>query len=182
MPRRALKVSECEIARAFKVVSHSGASSIEPIAFIAPRKADSFHADIYPLAPSDEPSLTAGEFFAGSGEIVKKLVDLGSGVITPSPYTPSPANFSVGLPSKTPDNSQFQKTLPPSVVPSNSTLSTSPTSSIAGPKAVAPLGAATLSTAFKSQVRAQEYTAQEVDARDEDEPAQVRSLFIPALP
>lgn len=34
LPRRALNVSECEIARAFKVA----ASSIEAIAFIVPRK------------------------------------------------------------------------------------------------------------------------------------------------
>lgn len=34
LPRRALDVSECEIARAYKV---SG-TSIEPIAFIVPRK------------------------------------------------------------------------------------------------------------------------------------------------
>jgi coronin-1B/1C/6 len=34
LPRRALNVSECEIARAYKV---SG-TSVEPIAFIVPRK------------------------------------------------------------------------------------------------------------------------------------------------
>ncbi|RXW18022.1 hypothetical protein EST38_g7826 [Candolleomyces aberdarensis] len=61
LPRRALSVSECEIARAYKV--HS--SSIEPIAFIVPRKADSFQSDIYPPAPSSEPSLSAAEFFNG---------------------------------------------------------------------------------------------------------------------
>ena len=34
LPRRALSVSDCEIARAYKVYG----SSIEPIAFIVPRK------------------------------------------------------------------------------------------------------------------------------------------------
>ena len=34
LPRRALNVSECEIARAYKVCG----TSIEPIAFIVPRK------------------------------------------------------------------------------------------------------------------------------------------------
>jgi hypothetical protein len=34
LPRRALSVSDCEIARAYKVAG----SSIEPIAFIVPRK------------------------------------------------------------------------------------------------------------------------------------------------
>ncbi|KAF8448716.1 microtubule binding protein [Boletus edulis BED1] len=61
LPRRVLEVSECEIARAFKVTS----GGVEPIAFIVPRRADSFQSDIYPPAPSSEPSLTAAEFFAG---------------------------------------------------------------------------------------------------------------------
>jgi coronin-1B/1C/6 len=34
LPRRALSVSDCEIARAYKIYG----SSIEPIAFIVPRK------------------------------------------------------------------------------------------------------------------------------------------------
>ena len=34
LPRRALEVGECEIARAYKVT----ASAVEPIAFIVPRK------------------------------------------------------------------------------------------------------------------------------------------------
>jgi coronin-1B/1C/6 len=34
LPRRALEVAECEIARGYKVT----ASSVEPIAFIVPRK------------------------------------------------------------------------------------------------------------------------------------------------
>ncbi|KAK0452822.1 uncharacterized protein EV420DRAFT_1558479 [Desarmillaria tabescens] len=75
LPRRALNISECEIARAYKV--HG--SSIEPIAFIVPRKADSFQSDIYPPAPAKEPSLTAGEYFSGRGEVKRKLVSLDSG-------------------------------------------------------------------------------------------------------
>jgi hypothetical protein len=39
LPRRALSVSECEIARAYKVC----ASSIEPLAFIVPRKVSSIY-------------------------------------------------------------------------------------------------------------------------------------------
>lgn len=34
LPRRSLEVAECEIARAYKVM----ASTIEPVAFIVPRK------------------------------------------------------------------------------------------------------------------------------------------------
>ena len=39
LPRRALEVSECEIARAFKVTSNG----VEPIAFIVPRKVRIIH-------------------------------------------------------------------------------------------------------------------------------------------
>ncbi|KNZ74954.1 Coronin-like protein crn1 [Termitomyces sp. J132] len=74
LPRRSLNVGECEIARAYKVQS----SSIEPIAFIVPRKADSFQSDIFPPAPSSEPSLSASEFFAGK-TAPRNVVDLSSG-------------------------------------------------------------------------------------------------------
>jgi len=80
LPRRALSVSDCEIARAYKVA----ASSIEAIAFIVPRKADSFQSDIYPLAPSAEPALTAGEFFSGKNAPAK-YVSLENGAITSGP-------------------------------------------------------------------------------------------------
>jgi len=95
LPRRALNVSECEIARAYKLT----ASSIEPIAFIVPRKSDSFQSDIYPPAPSSEPALTAGEFFNGKA-VPPNLVSLDTGAIsagappsavpTPTPSTPAP--------------------------------------------------------------------------------------------
>ncbi|KAK7456446.1 Coronin-like protein crn1 [Stygiomarasmius scandens] len=74
LPRRALNVSECEIARAYKV---SG-STVEPIAFIVPRKADGFQSDIFPPAPSIEPSMNAAEFFSGK-TAPRKLADLASG-------------------------------------------------------------------------------------------------------
>ncbi|KAI8985629.1 microtubule binding protein [Trametes punicea] len=77
LPRRGLSVSECEIARAYKVA----ASSIEAIAFIVPRKSDSFQSDIYPPAPSAEPALTAAEFFSGK-TAPPKLVSLEDGSIT----------------------------------------------------------------------------------------------------
>jgi len=74
LPRRAVSVADCEIARAYKVYG----SSIEPIAFIVPRKADSFQSDIFPPAPSIEPSLSAAEFFNGKVAAVK-LVNLADG-------------------------------------------------------------------------------------------------------
>jgi len=80
LPRRALNIPECEIARAFKVAG----STIEPIAFIVPRKADSFQSDIFPPAPSLEPSLTAAEFFAGKSAPAK-LIELNTGAIKSSP-------------------------------------------------------------------------------------------------
>ncbi|EDR07518.1 actin-binding protein, coronin, contains WD40 repeats [Laccaria bicolor S238N-H82] len=93
LPRRALNVAECEIARAYKV--HG--SSIEPIAFIVPRKADSFQSDIYPPAPSIEPSLSATEFFNGKTAPLK-LVSLadGSSVVGSSAAAPpsTSASFS----------------------------------------------------------------------------------------
>ncbi|KAI0364577.1 microtubule binding protein [Pilatotrama ljubarskyi] len=77
LPRRGLSVSDCEIARAYKVA----ASSIEAIAFIVPRKSDSFQSDIYPPAPSAEPALSASEFFAGK-TAPPKLVSLEDGSIS----------------------------------------------------------------------------------------------------
>ena len=145
LPRRALNVSECEIARAYKVVSSALFSWIEPIAFVVPRKADSFQADIFPPAPSTEPSLTAGEFFSGREEITRKVVDLNSGLTSsatasPAIITPSP-------------NAPSQSTLAPQ----------SPAGSLgsSGYAKAAPLGAATLSTSFKTAASTQEYTAKE---------------------
>ncbi|KAF4569437.1 Coronin-like protein crn1 [Pleurotus pulmonarius] len=79
LPRRALNVSECEIARAYKIFGNT----IESIAFKVPRRADSFQSDIFPPAPSYEPSLSASEFFSGK-EIKRKLVSLDSGETTTS--------------------------------------------------------------------------------------------------
>ncbi|KAI8340432.1 hypothetical protein BC941DRAFT_500067 [Chlamydoabsidia padenii] len=61
MPKRAVNVSECEVARAYKV----GTTLIEPISFTVPRKSDAFQSDIFPPAISDEPALTADEWFQG---------------------------------------------------------------------------------------------------------------------
>ncbi|KZP01401.1 DUF1900-domain-containing protein [Calocera viscosa TUFC12733] len=98
LPRRGLNVAENEIARAYKVV----ASGVEPVAFICPRKADAFQADIFPPAPSAEPSLSAGEFFTSTKPITRKVVDLATGSVSvsstpvksaslPTPTTSAPA-------------------------------------------------------------------------------------------
>ncbi|KAM5541296.1 hypothetical protein V8D89_004850 [Ganoderma adspersum] len=77
LPRRGLSVSDCEIARGLKVA----ANSIEAIAFIVPRKSDSFQSDIFPPAPSAEPALSAAEFFSGK-TAAPKLVSLEDGSIS----------------------------------------------------------------------------------------------------
>jgi coronin-1B/1C/6 len=77
IPRRALSTPECEIARAYKLTS----GAVEPIAFIVPRKSDSFQSDIFPPAPSIEPCLTSGEFFSGK-PISLKLVSLETGAVS----------------------------------------------------------------------------------------------------
>jgi len=90
LPRRALNVADCEIARAYKIAGNS----IEPIAFIVPRKAEGFQSDIFPPAPSYEPSVSAQEFFGGKNPS-RKLVDLSTGVSfaasSGATTTPTPA-------------------------------------------------------------------------------------------
>ncbi|KAH9004849.1 microtubule binding protein, partial [Lactarius deliciosus] len=90
VPRRAVSTSDCEIARAYKLTI----SAVEPIAFIVPRKSDSFQSDIFPPAPSIEPSLSAGEFFSGK-PISLKLVSLETGAVSsqrPTAASPVPAS------------------------------------------------------------------------------------------
>ncbi|KAJ7581865.1 microtubule binding protein [Mycena floridula] len=88
LPRRALSVSDCEIARAYKVC----ASSVEAIAFIVPRKADSFQSDIFPPAPALEPSLTAAQFFAGN-KYQRKIVNLENGAVRLDDGTEAPISM-----------------------------------------------------------------------------------------
>ncbi|OSX56018.1 hypothetical protein POSPLADRAFT_1161464, partial [Postia placenta MAD-698-R-SB12] len=124
LPRRALNVSECEIARAYKVAG----SSIEAIAFIVPRKSDSFQSDIYPPAPSAEPALSAGEFFGGKAA-PPNLVSLDTGAITagappsavPTPSVSSPTLAKAAAPriSIDPTPSPAAKRPEPSPMPSS---------------------------------------------------------------
>ncbi|KAG8930273.1 Coronin-like protein crn1 [Tulasnella sp. 419] len=103
LPRRALNVSDCEIARAYKVYG----SSIEPISFVVPRKADTFQADIFPPAPSSVPALTAAEFFNGK-TAPRNYVDLDTGASSsgpappPSPLPTKSATAPAALPQSTP--------------------------------------------------------------------------------
>jgi hypothetical protein len=58
-------------------------------------QSESFQADIFPPAPSAEPSLSAGEYFSGK-PVQLKLVSLDSGAVTTSTAAPS-----VGAPTST---------------------------------------------------------------------------------
>ncbi|KAH7098540.1 microtubule binding protein [Auriculariales sp. MPI-PUGE-AT-0066] len=97
LPRRALSVSDCEIARAYKV---SG-SVVEPIAFVVPRKADSFQADIFPPALAAEPSLSAAEFYNGK-QAAPNMVSLETGAVAPSSMSFAPTPKSSLAPQSTP--------------------------------------------------------------------------------
>lgn len=54
---------------------------LAPLHAYHPPQADSFQSDIFPPAPSSEPSLTAGEFFSGKTPALK-LVSLDTGVVS----------------------------------------------------------------------------------------------------
>jgi len=69
LPKRAVNVSQVEVARAFKL--HT--SLVEPISFQVPRKSDVFQDDIYPPTASGEAALTADQFWSGKTENPKKV-------------------------------------------------------------------------------------------------------------
>ncbi|ORY30791.1 hypothetical protein BCR39DRAFT_528339 [Naematelia encephala] len=90
LPRRALDVSQNEIARGFKLAG----AAIHPLSFIVPRKSESFQSDIFPPANSIEPALTSSEWFGGK-TARPKLIDLETHAVStsdaPIPATPTPA-------------------------------------------------------------------------------------------
>ncbi|KAI9507163.1 microtubule binding protein [Russula earlei] len=136
IPRRAVNPSECEIARAYKLTTNA----IEPIAFIVPRKSDSFQSDIFPPAPSIEPSLTSGEFFSGK-EVSLKFVSLETGAVS----TSAPSSATVPTRSATAPEPQPAQapSLSPVVAPPITKVASEPplpisTSASAPPSAYAP--------------------------------------------
>ncbi|KAF9178696.1 Coronin-like protein crn1 [Haplosporangium sp. Z 767] len=74
MPKRALNVNDCEIARAYKVSN----GIVEPISFTVPRKSDSFQADLFPDCIGEEAALTADAWFGGE-TANPKLISLEKG-------------------------------------------------------------------------------------------------------
>jgi len=69
LPKRAVDVSQNEIARAYKV--HP--TMVEPISFIVPRRGDAFQPDIYPDSRGIEGGNTADAWFAGKDAELKKV-------------------------------------------------------------------------------------------------------------
>lgn len=67
LPKRALNVSDCEIARALKV----GVKSVEPISFQVPRKSDIFQDDLFPDCFAGEPALSSEEWKSGKDSAPK---------------------------------------------------------------------------------------------------------------
>jgi len=68
LPKRALNIADCEIARALK----AGVKTVDPISFQVPRKSDIFQDDLFPDAASGEPALTASEWLSGRDAEIKK--------------------------------------------------------------------------------------------------------------
>ncbi|GMK54204.1 hypothetical protein CspeluHIS016_0107900 [Cutaneotrichosporon spelunceum] len=103
LPRRALDVSQNEIARAFKLSGRD----VTPLSFIVPRKAEGFQSDIFPPANSAEPALKADEWFAGKNAR-PNVIDLETRVTsankaplsTPKPTAPSTPKQSSPKPEK----------------------------------------------------------------------------------
>jgi coronin-1B/1C/6 len=128
LPRRALNVNECEIARAYKITTAASAGAIEPIAFVVPRKADTFQADIYPPAPSKEPSVDAATYFTTRKDIVRRVVDLDTGFTTQASSTSLQIPPTSAYPTSEPSSA-----ISPISPPTNKS---------------APLGSSTLSSSF----------------------------------
>jgi len=91
MPKRGVNVNEVEISRGYKLTT----SSVEPISFKVPRKADNFQADIFPDTVSGEAALSAADWIGGA-TAKPKLVSLENGYVAPTAKkeftTEAPAN------------------------------------------------------------------------------------------
>jgi coronin-1B/1C/6 len=63
MPKRGCDVSTCEIARFYRL-NNSGLCQV--VTMTVPRKSELFQEDLYPDTLSDEPSVTAEDWFSGT--------------------------------------------------------------------------------------------------------------------
>jgi len=69
VPKRALNIGECEIARGLKLA----AEVCEPISFRVPRKSDLFQDDIYPDTYAGEAALSSDEWTGGANSEPRKI-------------------------------------------------------------------------------------------------------------
>jgi hypothetical protein len=79
IPKLGVDVSVCEIARLLKLT----ANAVEPISFQVPRKSDIFQDDLYPPTSSNEPALSADQWFHGQ-TATPKQVNLSPGFVPTS--------------------------------------------------------------------------------------------------
>lgn len=93
VPKRALNILGNETARLLKLT----ATSVEPLSFIVPRKAEGFQDDIFPDTFSGEASHTTEEWLTGSDQPPKtKSLNPNAAAITPtSKASATPRTFSV---------------------------------------------------------------------------------------
>jgi WD40 repeat protein len=80
VPKTALDLSSCEIARLLKLT----ANAVEPVSFTVPRKSDMFQDDLYPPTYAGEPTLNADQWFGGSNA-QPKTITLSPGYAPPKP-------------------------------------------------------------------------------------------------
>ncbi|BGP30631.1 Coronin-like protein crn1 [Rhodotorula toruloides] len=109
-PAHAVNVEENEIARAYKAVG----TTIEPVSFIVPRKSEAFQADLFPPAPSDQPALSAADWFGGKSSN-PIMVDMETRTTSSSsepvkPYKPTAAP--AAAPASTPAPAPVEKSAP----------------------------------------------------------------------
>ena len=133
--RRFLNTDENEIAKAYKITG----TTIQPVSFCVPRKAEGFQSDIFPPAPSDVPSLTAKDFFEGK-RAPRNLISLetGKGVSSNASVPPASAPTSTAA---APEASQTQSAPAPTPAAAptpSATLPRSASPSKASPSKVSP--------------------------------------------
>lgn len=74
VPKKGLNIHDHEVVRFYKTVNDT---TIQPISFIVPKKAQSFQGDIYPDTRASEPALTAEEWASGK-TLPPKVISLKS--------------------------------------------------------------------------------------------------------
>lgn len=79
MPKRALDIGQCEIARIYKLTPKG---TVEVVNFFVPRKATDFQEDLFPPTKQDEAVLSANEWLGGENREPNR-VSLKDGYVPP---------------------------------------------------------------------------------------------------